>query len=102
MVSLVLRATPPRDSPAGEGRMIAFGSLDKDSMRVLSPRILPFVIELLGSTASTATLYPLEVKRVPKLSIKVLLPTPGTPVIPIRMDGLFAAKQLCRISFARF
>ena len=39
--------------------------------------------------ASTATLCPFWVKNFPKVSIKVLFPTPGTPVIPILTD-LFA------------
>gem|GEM_PF-3886417 len=56
MVSRVRRATPPRVSPAGEGRIKALGLRDSSSMRVLSPRMLPPVICEEGSTASTATL----------------------------------------------
>ena len=53
-------------------------------MRVLSPRIEPPVRPLDGSTASTATRWPAAVSMVPKASMKVLLPTPGTPVMPTR------------------
>ena len=81
-VSRVFRATPPRVSPEGEGRIKAFSSVESSSMRVLSPRMLPLERSLLGSIASTASRFPLAVKNFPKLSIKVLFPTPGTPVIP--------------------
>ena len=86
MVSLVFLATPPNDPPVGEGRIKAFFSLTKFSILVLSPRILPLLIELLGSIASTATFFPSFIKWFPKASIKVLLPTPGTPVIPILIE----------------
>ena len=43
--------------------------------------------------AKTATRLPSDVKYVPKVSIKVLFPTPGTPVIPIRMDLLACGKH---------
>ena len=49
-------ATPPNESLDAEGRIKALGSLTKSSIRVLSPKILPPLIELLGSTANTATL----------------------------------------------
>jgi hypothetical protein len=51
--------------------------------------MLPFVIVLLGSMARTATFLPNPVRCFPKASIKVLFPTPGTPVMPILME-LFA------------
>jgi hypothetical protein len=53
-------------------------------MRVLSPRMLPPVTLLLGSMASTATRLPCRVSSVPSASMNVLLPTPGTPVMPTR------------------
>lgn len=37
-----------------------------------------------GSTASTATRWPEPVSMVPSASMKVDLPTPGTPVMPTR------------------
>ena len=89
MVSRVFLATPPSDLPEGEGRIKAFLFFTKSSIRVLSPKILPLVNELLGSTARTATFLLRLVKCVPKASINVLFPTPGTPVIPILTD-LFA------------
>jgi hypothetical protein len=86
IVSRLLRETPPSMPPVGEGRIKAFGSLESFSMRVLSPRMLPRVTVLLGSTASTATRWPRSVSVVPSASIKVLFPAPGTPVIPTRIE----------------
>ena len=53
-------------------------------MRVLSPRILPPETVDEGSTAKTATRWPRLMRCKPKASIKVLLPTPGTPLRPKR------------------
>ena len=86
IVSRVFLATPPRDPPAGEGRMKAFSSAERSSILVLSPRILPPERSLEGSMASTASFLPEAVIRVPRDSMKVLFPTPGTPVIPILTD----------------
>ena len=86
MVSRVLRATPPSVRPEGEGRMKALGSVESSSMRVLSPRMLPLDRSLLGSMARTAIFLPMLVKCLPKASMKVLLPTPGTPVMPMRSE----------------
>ena len=58
MVSRLLRFTPPRVPPEGEGRMKASERLERVSIRVLSPRMLPLLTELEGSTASTATFLP--------------------------------------------
>ena len=82
MVSRVLRATPPKEPPLGEGRMKARGSLDSRSIRVLSPKMLPPDTELDGSIANTATRDPVAVSWLPRASKKVLFPTPGTPVTP--------------------
>lgn len=100
MLSLVFRATPPKEVPEGEGRIKAFGSLAKVSIRVLSPKILPLLNELVGSTAKTATLFPWLVNVLPKISIKELLPTPGTPVIPSRMLLLGWVKHFSMIALA--
>jgi hypothetical protein len=62
-------------------------------MRVLSPRIEPPVSGDDGSTASTATRKPSPSKCMPKVSMKVDLPTPGTPLMPIR-----SAPPVCGIS----
>ena len=86
MVSRVLRATPPSEPADGEGRMKAFFSCERRSMRVLSPRMLPFDRSLLGSMASTASLLPRLSTCSPKASIDVLFPEPGTPVMPMRTD----------------
>ena len=87
MVSLVALLTPPNDPIDGEGRIKAFFRLESVSILVLSPRILPLFLLLDGSIAKTATFSSFfSIKYLPKLSINVLLPTPGTPVIPIRLD----------------
>jgi len=63
----------------------------------LSPRMLPPESWLLGSIASTATFCPCSAFRVlpimrspirnmPSRSITLLLPAPGTPVMPTRME----------------
>ena len=85
IISLVFLATPPRLPADGLGRIKALGSFARVSIRVLSPRILPFVFSLVGSIASTANLCPIEVSFTPSASIVVLFPTPGTPVIPTLM-----------------
>ena len=85
MVSLVLRATPPRLPADGLGRMKALFSTDSLFMRVLSPRILPLLRSEDGSIANTAKCFPILQSSVPIASINVDLPAPGTPVIPNRM-----------------
>ena len=85
MVSRVRRATPPRLKPLGDGRMKAAGNWQSRSMRVLSPRILPPDRELVGSIVSTAIFWPRSTSWQPKDSMNVLLPTPGTPVMPTRL-----------------
>src|ERR1700686_1661349 len=84
MDSRVLAATPPSVPEAGEGRTKAFGSADRRAMRVLSARIDPPVRLEEGSTASTATLRPCAVRKLPSASMVVDLPTPGVPVMPTR------------------
>ena len=84
MDSRVLRATPPKLPPEGEGRIKALGLIASCSIRVLSPRMEPPLRVLLGSMAKTATLCPLSASMLPKLSMKVLFPAPGTPVMPRR------------------
>ena len=66
------------------GLMKALGWRLRPSMRVLSPKMLPWCLLLEGSTASTATLTPDSAQRRPKASVSVLLPAPGFPVIPKR------------------
>ena len=86
MASRVRRATPPRVAPAGDGRMKAACWRDSSSMRVLSPRIEPPPRLDEGSIASTASERPRSSSARPKRSMKVDLPTPGTPVMPSRTD----------------
>ena len=84
MASRVFSATPPRVPLLGLGRMYAFSWTDRCSMRVLSPRMEPPDTLLEGSTASTATRCPCWIKYRPNASMNVLLPTPGTPLMPSR------------------
>ena len=80
--SRVRRATPPSLVPAGDGRMKAAGCVDNSGIRVLSPRMEPPLMTELGSTVSTATRWPAAMACSPNTSMKVDLPTPGTPVMP--------------------
>src|SRR3954464_2615211 len=84
MDSRVAWATPPRAPEGGEGRMKGGGWTASRAMRVLSPRIDPPERADDGSTASTATFEPALVRSTPSWSMKVDLPTPGTPLMPIR------------------
>ena len=84
--SRVQAATPPRQVPAGEGRMKASGVRANCSIRVLSPRMEPPVTRLVGSTASTATRWPRAITCSPRASMKVDLPTPGAPLMPMRSE----------------
>ena len=59
-------------------------------MRVLSPRMEPPDTLEEGSTASTATRWPFSIRNTPNDSMKVLLPTPGTPLMPRR-----SARPVC-------
>ena len=102
MVSRVRRATPPTESPAGEGRMKARASRLSRSMRVLSPRMLPPDRLLEGSMVSTATAWPLSTSTQPSASMNVLLPTPGTPVMPTRLALPVRGNTRCRTSCAAF
>ena len=72
--------------------MKADGLTDNFSILVLSPSIDPPDSLDEGSIANTATLKPFFIKNSPNDSIKVDLPTPGTPVIPIRIELLFILK----------
>ena len=86
IVSRVFSATPPRLPAVGLGRIKAFSLIDNCSIRVLSPRIEPPETVEDGSIANTATRCPWAIKYSPSASIKVDLPTPGTPDIPSRKD----------------
>ena len=86
IVSPVFLATPPRVPAAGDGLIKALGSVLNLSILVLSPRMLPLVSSLLGSIASTARCLCSLVISFPNVSMNVLLPAPGTPVIPILID----------------
>jgi len=56
-----------------------------NSMRVLSPRMEPPDTDDDGSTASTASFLPCSINQTPRASMKVDLPAPGTPEMPMRM-----------------
>mgnify|MGYP000338714943 CR=1 FL=1 len=72
--------------PVAVGRINTSSRIDKDSMRVLSPSILPPLMLELGSMAITASRCPWFNSSCPIASMKVLFPTPGTPVIPMRQE----------------
>ena len=82
--SRVFSATPPKLPLLGLGRINALGCTDKCSILVLSPKIDPPDTDEEGSIASTATRCPCPIKNKPRASMKVLLPTPGTPLKPSR------------------
>ena len=86
IVSLVFLATPPNDPADGLGRIKALFSVDNSFMRVLSPNIDPRERSDDGSMANTAKRLPILHSSVPKASIKVDLPAPGTPVMPSRIE----------------
>ena len=100
IVSRVLRATPPSEPADGEGRMKTSGLAEMLSIRVLSPRIEPPLRSELGSMASTASLWRSEVTMLPIASMKVDLPAPGTPVMPMRTDRPAWGRQRSMISCA--
>ncbi len=52
-------------------------------MRTRSPRMAPPENGLLGSTATTPTLWPSSVSALIKEATSVDLPAPGTPVMPM-------------------
>ena len=70
--------------------MKAFLFTDNLIILVLSPKIDPPVVLEDGSTARTETFKPKFINFIPKDSIKVDFPTPGTPVIPILIVLLLA------------
>ena len=77
MVSRVRRATPPRVPPAGEGRMKALRLAAEIFHAVLSPRMLPPERVLDGINGQNGHVWPCSVNWQPKVSMNVLLPTPG-------------------------
>src|SRR5262245_8945374 len=101
MVSRVFAATPPSVPDDGDGRTKARGSLASRAIRVLSPRMEPPVRVEDGSTARTATLWPLPVRWVPSTSIVVDLPAPGAPVMPRRtplpVNGNSSCTRWCAV-----
>ena len=61
------------------------GARASSDIRVLSPRIAPPPRFDPGSTARTAIRRPRAIPSSPKRSIKVDLPAPGGPEMPIRV-----------------
>jgi len=64
-----------------------------------SPRTAPPLNGLVGSMHKTATVFPLDLSFVIRLSIRLLLPAPGGPVIPIRWALPVLGYSSERISF---
>src|SRR5574343_272716 len=85
IASRVFSATPPSDPADGLGRMKASSRWARVSIRVLSPRMEPPVTVDDGSMANTASRFPCPISQTPSASMKVDLPAPGTPEMPIRI-----------------
>ena len=100
--SRVRRATPPSVPRVGDGRTKACGERVSCSMRVLSPRIEPPLRVLDGSTASTATRWPSATTCSPSASMKVDLPAPGAPEMPMRIAAPVCGKHLREQRFGFF
>src|SRR5512134_250149 len=83
---------PPRTDPAALDRIKAFGDMERLVILDLSPRILPRLMELVGSTVITPTLWPWAIALSPKASIRVLFPAPGEPLIAYRIEFLPASR----------
>ncbi len=81
--------------------MKTFGLVEMLSMRVLSPRMEPPLRSDEGSIASTANLCLSEVTMLPMASMKVDLPAPGTPVMPMRTDRPAWGRQRSMMACAR-
>ena len=78
--------------------MKALSFTESFSILVLSPKIDPPENFDEGSIAKTAIFDPFSIRRIPRDSIKVDLPTPGTPVMPILIDLLLPLKYSKRFS----
>ena len=89
-----MRATPPKLFRVALGRINTLSCCESQGIRVLSPNILPPETFEEGSIAKTANFNPFSKIIFPKASIKVLFPTPGTPVIPILQAFLLRSEQL--------
>ena len=100
IASRVKRPTPPSVPDDGEGRTKAFSFTDNVGIRVLSPSMDPPLTTELGSTVSTATEWPRLIMCPPSVSMKVDLPAPGGPVIPIRSAGCPGAGSAASNSLA--
>src|SRR5581483_2363012 len=73
--------------------MKASGAAASRGMRVLSPKIDPPERALDGSTARTATRFSCAMRWRPNASMKVLFPTPGTPLTPMRAAPPVAGRR---------
>ena len=101
MASRVFSATPPSEPADGLGRMKASSRWLSISMRVLSPRIEPPETDDEGSTASTASFLPCSMSQTPSASMKVDLPAPGVPEMPMRMAFPVLGNSAFRTCWAR-
>ena len=81
--SFVARERPPFCPLDAMDRINTFSSVAWRCIRSLSPKIAPPEKGLVGSTAMTATFMSSLRNWVINASIRVDLPTPGDPVIPI-------------------
>ncbi len=74
---------PPRLPLAPIDLMNTPGSLFRSDILTLSPSIAPPVKGLVGSMAITPTLFPSRLMDLTSLSVRVLFPAPGGPVMPM-------------------
>ena len=74
---------PPRLPRVAIERTKMPSSEDRSSILIRSPRIAPPENGLVGSTAIMPTVLPRLRNSLASLSVKVLLPAPGGPVIPM-------------------
>jgi hypothetical protein len=70
------------------------------SIRVLSPSMLPPVMGEDGSMAKTAIFFPDLTRKSPRASIKLLLPTPGGPLMAMRSELPQVGSNFANISSA--
>ena len=81
---VVARATPPSVPALGRGPDVGVGSADSSAIRVLSPSTEPPVRTERRVDGEHADPVAVAGQLVPRVSMNVDLPTPGTPEMPTR------------------
>ena len=75
--------SPPKWPRVARERMNTPSSVAWRCMRTRSPRMAPPLKGLVGSTATTPTVSPFSRYLLSRASVRVDLPTPGEPVMPM-------------------